>query len=87
MHQPDTVRGERGPLGDAVGVSVGFVAGVGVDVAVGFASVVDVSVHVVETPSPPDEQSHGQQHYDAPDCDLCDLTDDLGQVLIQEDER
>jgi hypothetical protein len=70
-----------------VGVTVRLVVGVRVDVAVGLAAVVGVDVDVVKTAAPPDEKPHCQQHDYAPDGDLGDLADDLGQVLVQEDER
>src|SRR5215217_3995769 len=60
--------------------------GVGVDVAVGFA-VMGVDVDVVEAAAPADEEPRCQQHYDAPDGDLGDLVDELGQELVQEYER
>jgi hypothetical protein len=70
-----------------VGVPVRLAAGVGVDVPVGCSSVVAVGVDVVEAASPPGEKPHGQQYYDAPDGDLGDLADHLGQVPVQENER
>jgi hypothetical protein len=87
VHQPDAVRRQRGALRGGVGVPMGLVVGVRVDVAVGFAAVVGVDVDVVKTAAPPDEKSCCQQHYDASDGDLGDPADDLGQVLVQKDER
>ena len=66
---------------------MGLVVGVRVDVAVGLAAVVGVDMDVVKAAAPPDEKPCCQQHYDAPDGDFGNLTDDLGQVLVQEDER
>jgi hypothetical protein len=70
-----------------VGVPVGLVVGVRVNVAVGLAAVVGVDMDVVKAAAPPDEKPCCQQHYDAPDCDFGGLADYLGQVMVQEDER
>jgi hypothetical protein len=70
-----------------MGVTVGLVVGVRVDVAVGLAASVGVDVDVVKAAAPPDEKLQCQQHNDAPDGDFGNLADDLGQVLVQENER
>src|SRR5215204_2618353 len=70
-----------------MGVTVGLVVGVRVDVAVGLAASVGVDVDVVKAAAPPDEKPQCQQHNDAPDGDFGNLADDLGQVLVQENER
>jgi len=68
-----------------VDVPVGLVVGVGVDVAMGLAAV--VGVDVVKAAVPPDEKPHCQQHNDAADGNFGDFADDLGQVLVQKNER
>src|ERR671921_282899 len=70
-----------------MGVTVGLVVGVRVDVAVGLAPRVGVGADVVKAAAPPDEKTQGQQPNDAPDGDFGHLADDLGQVLVQENER
>src|SRR5215216_3498519 len=87
VHQPDAVRRQRGAPRGGVGVPVGLVVGVGVDVAVGLAAFVGVDVDVVNAAAPPDEKPHCQQHNDAADGNFGDLADDLGQVLVQKNER
>jgi hypothetical protein len=58
-----------------------------VNVAVGFAVVVGVSVGVKEAAPPPQEQPRGERGDDEPDQGLGGLLDGLWQVAVKEDQR
>ena len=72
-------------MGDDVGVLVGHVFPVRVDVAVRRSIVVDVGVDVVEAAPPPKEKPDGEEHDDHADERLGGLLNRLGQKTIEKD--
>ena len=87
VHQPDTVRRERGADRNLMGVLVGCIDFVRVDVSV--CTIVAVAVGVgMEVPAPPaNQQPYGEEYYDPPDKSLRGLLHRPWQIASQQHER